>query len=208
MAHAGHHGGGGFHRGGFHSSHHSSYHSYHHYHNNDDDNGEFEDSSSRAIIAIITVILIAVAMSLVLSRLSSRSPIKKDYEISSYILDNENYFKDTVELRNGLKYFYEKSGVQIVVMTTSEEYSDEKTLNKYYELFNDESHILVVIPTNNDSIQYYAIGDNAGTVINDLYLNTFLENISCSEAIKNVTNMRDGKIWEKQLKNFADSLIK
>lgn len=186
MAHSGHHSGGGYH-------------------------GARVQSFQASILGICIWGILAL-ISFIGQKfipIEEKKPIEKNYTLSSYILDDENYFKDNVELRNGLEYLYEKTGVQIVVMTTSDnEYSDEKVLNEYYELFNDENHILIVIPTNNDSVQYYAIGDNANTVIGDSDLNKILWNISCLEALKNMTNMADGKIWEEQLKTLADDLIK
>lgn len=181
-----------------HGGHHSGHHHYggHYYHSS----RYSDDEILWPLIAILTLLFIALAFDSSSRTTTPKQPISKDYELSSYILDEEEYFKNTVELRSGLKYLYEKTGVQVVVMSTKEYYSDSMAVDKYNELFNDESHVLIIIPTNfwQSDEQYYAIGDTANTVIDDTALDYLLSNVESS---------KNGKEWEKYLKFLADKLI-
>lgn len=61
--------------------------------------------------------------------------------------DELGYFNSTVE--EGLKYFYEKTGVQPYVMTVDidevDYWDDDKAISQYEELFDDEGHFLLII---------------------------------------------------------------
>ena len=68
-----------------------------------------------------------------------------------------------------------------------------------YTLEQDEAHVLLIVPPEGSkSPFYYAIGDEADTVIDDKAIRYF---------IKQVEDSRDSNEWNKQLCEFADKLM-
>lgn len=113
----------------------------------------------------------------------------------TYLVDNRNYFSNSDNLISGLEYFYQKTNIQIVVITSNEDLSDSKAVSEYYQMFDDEAHILIIIPKTGNII-YYAIGDLADTVFGDKDMTNLLNTT--------VRNSKNGEVWEKYLKKSAD----
>lgn len=181
MAHGGHHGGG----------------HYHSHYRGGSSGGDLPLSFYLIAIGIIVVIL--VFASSVQSDIGGKTPIEKNYELTQYVYDSEEYFNEVDSMREGLEYLYDKTGVQLVVMSSNEFYSDSKAVDTYYDLFNDECHVLIIIPTSIwTSTEYYAIGDIADTVIDDRAIDYLLDRVESST---------DGEKWEKNLTDFADKLV-
>lgn len=183
MAHGGHCGG----------------HSHSHYHG-----GRSGETSSwgeilceLGILAVILIIIAAVKT----DSLKGRHPLEGTYEkYPSYVIDREEYFSDTRDMIDGLKYWERKTNVQIVVMSSSESWSDAKAVDKYYEMFDDESHVLIICPTAwYTSTKYYAIGDLADDVMDDTAMDYLLDSID--------TGIRNGSKWREGLIELADMMI-
>ena len=130
-----------------------------------------------------------------------RQPLEGEYELyPEFILDEKGYFSDSEELISGLEYFYKKTNVQIVVMSAKGKWSDKKVVDKYYELFSDEAHVLIVCPTSwYEKNIYYAIGDLANKVVDDDVMDVLLRKV--------IKKQKDGKRWKKNLTFIADTIL-
>lgn len=180
MAHGGHHSGG-------------------HYHSHYRGGSGNDLPLSFYLIALGIVIVVLVISAYIQSDIGGKTPIEKNYELTQYVYDSEEYFNEIDNMREGLEYLYDKTGVQLVVMSSNKFYSDSKAVDTYYELFNDECHVLIIIPTGFwSSTEYYAIGDVANTVIDDRAIDYLLDRVESS---------KDGEKWERNLKSFADKLM-
>lgn len=180
MAHGGHHSSGGH----YHS--HSRYRS---------------GSGISSIIVIIIIIALIIINAIMKPDIRGRQPLEGDYKsYPEYVIDEKGYFRSPEELIAGLEYFHQRTNVQIVVMSSKGSWSDKKAVEKYYELFNDEAHVLIVCPTSwyHTSV-YYAIGDLADKVIDDDVMDTLLDGV--------MKNVRSGKRWEKRLIRLTDTML-
>lgn len=191
MAHGGHHG------GGHHSYHRSSYRrSY--------STRSYGGGSGTLIPSIFALFFIILMFALFFSIISSSSltgktPLEGQYEVCEYLYDDQGYFSDQDQIIEGLEYLREKTNVQVVLMSSDEIWSDSKAVQQYYKMFDDEAHVLIIIPSSwSSSTTYYAIGDLANTVVNDTAVNHLLDTVS---------NKHNGGTWKSALTNFADMLI-
>lgn len=192
MAHGGHHGG--------HHSHHRSYYrsrSSTRYYSNGSGSGTLIPSIfALFLIILMGTVFLKVASS---SSLTGKAPLDGQYEVYKYLLDEQDYFSNKDQIIEGLEYLHEKTNVQVVLMSSNESWSDSKAVKQYYEMFDDEAHVLIIIPSNwSSSTTYYAIGDLADTVINDSAVNHLLDTVG---------NKHNGRTWKSSLTKFADTLI-
>lgn len=188
MAHGGHSGG-------------TRIHSHTHYHSSSW-NGGYDDDNIYAILlmSIFPLIIIVAALFNLLSsdNIGGKKPIEGNYKVVQYLHDDD-VFSNQDELLQGLEYLKEKTNVQMIVMTSSEKWSDKKAVEEYYLLVEDEAHVLLIVPPEGSKYPfYYAIGDEADTVIDDKAIKYF---------IKQVEDSRDSNEWNKQLCEFADKLM-
>lgn len=183
MAHGGHSGGGG--------------HYHHHYRSGSGGSATWgEIFLSLGIVVALVIVFAAISA----SRLSGKQPLEGKYETyPSYVIDEAEYFSEIEDLVSGLRYIHEKTNVQVVVMSSNESWSDSKAVEKYYELFDDEAHVLIICPTAwYSSTVYYAIGDLADTVIDDYAVDHLIDNVDKS---------RKGSKWKKYIISLTDSLL-
>ena len=88
----------------------------------------------------------------------------------------------------------------MIVMTSSEKWSDKKAVEEYYLLVEDEAHVLLIVPPEGSkSPFYYAIGDEADTVIDDKAIRYF---------IKQVEDSRDSNEWNKHCLLYTSDFSK
>jgi hypothetical protein len=130
----------------------------------------------------------------------AKEPIEGTYEVSDYVLDETNYLWNPDLLQEGLEYFEEKSNVQIVVMTSSNVFSQDEADDIYNVLFDDAAHALIIIPTEwyNGSKIYYSIGGIAAEVI---------DGSTMDYLIKQVDDYKEGEDWQAALYDVTDKLI-
>lgn len=148
------------------------------------------------VIALVTFFAIAID-----SNLSGKKPLEGEYETyPSYVIDEAGYFQEKRALTAGLKYIHEKTNVQVVVMSSNDSWSDAKAVDKYYELFDDEAHVLIICPTAwYSSTVYYAIGDLADTVIDDYAVKYLIDGVDKSNK---------GSKWKTYLISLTDKLLR
>lgn len=88
----------------------------------------------------------------------------------------------------------------MVVLVTSGSWSDQKVVDEYYKMFDDEAHMLIVITTSwYEKYNYYAIGDLTNSVIDDRAADYLIDT--------KINNSRNGEKWERVLKEFTDKLL-
>lgn len=188
MAHGGHSGG-------------ARIHSHTHYHRSSCNGGYDEDNIYAILImSIFPLIIIVAALFNLLTgdNIGGKKPLEGNYKVVQYLHDDD-VFSNQDELLQGLEYLKEKTNVQMIVMTSSEKWSDKKAVEKYYLLVEDEAHVLLIVPPEGSKYPfYYAIGDEADTVIDDKAIKYF---------IKQVEDSRDSNEWNRQLCEFADKLM-
>lgn len=188
MAHGGHSGGARIHS-------HTNYH-------RSSWNGGF-DSDNIGAILLMSTFLIVIIVAVIFKFLSSdnigdKKPLEGNYKVVQYLHDDD-VFSNQDELLQGLEYLKERTNVQMIVMTSSEKWSDKKAVEEYYLLVEDEAHVLLIVPPEGSKYPfYYAIGDEADTVIDDKAIKYF---------IKQVEDSRDSNEWNRQLCEFADKLM-
>lgn len=180
-----------------HGGHHSS--SHHHYYRGYSSRGYYNDGSNMPLIIAGIALIVLFIMTQMTDTIEKKQPIEQSFEVQQYVHDEGGYFTDVDKLEEGLKYLYDKTNVQVVVMTTGELYSDSKAVETYNEMFSDEGHVLIIVPTLwLSSTTYYAIGDIADTVIGDKEVNYLLDQIDST---------RSGEKWQTYLVKLADKLI-
>ena len=132
------------------------------------------------------------------SNIGGKEPIEGEYEVVQYLHD-DNIFSNQEELINGLEYLKEKTNIQMIIMTSSERWSDGAAIREYYLTVEDEAHILLIVPPEGSTYQFrYAIGNIANEVIDNTAMKYF---------ISQVKHSRDGKYWKEKIYEFADKLI-
>lgn len=188
MAHGGHSGG-------------ARIHSHTHYHSCSWNGGYDEDNIYAILImSIFPLIIIVAALFNLLSgdNIGGKKPLEGNYKVVQYLHDDD-VFSNQDELLQGLEYLKERTNIQMIVMTSSEKWSDKKAVEEYYLLVEDEAHVLLIVPPEGSKYPfYYAIGDEADTVIDDKAIKYF---------IKQVEDSRDSNEWNRQLCGFADKLM-
>ncbi len=194
MAHGGHSGG----------SHYSGH--YHHYSNYGGYWSGNEGPLETVVILVICGLLLATLVYIRTTANNSKyiiggkEPLKGEFEVVQYIHD-DGTFENVENLQEGLEYLKEKTNVQLVIETTSDEWmSNGKAVDEYYKLFDDEAHVLLIVPPKGSRDDfYYAIGDDADSVIGNKEIDYLIEEVK---------NSRNGMYWGEILHDFADELLK
>lgn len=130
--------------------------------------------------------------------IGGKKPLEGEYETVQYLHDDD-IFSNQEDLIQGLEYLREKTNVQLVIMTTDRKLSYGDAVREYHLTFEDEGHILLIVPQEGSIRFRYAIGADANKVINSEALDYL---------IKNVRHSRDGEYWKQQLYDFTDELVK
>ncbi len=100
--------------------------------------------------------------------------------IDTWITDETGLLKDDVNIRESMRYFFEKTGVQPYLWLTDNidgvknptaSRIEAKAFAEYNRLFRDEGHLLVMLVTYTSDeylyYMYYLPGDDAWTVFDD-----------------------------------------
>lgn len=175
-----------------------------------------------AIILIVVIIIIAVIFAVssggsdVAKSTVAREPLPKgSVNETDYYKDELGWIGSKSVLTEGLKHFYDKTGVQpYVYITDTVDGSHYPSLsdlqvfanNLYNELFTDEAHLLLVFfeYTPSDYMQYYVTGTQAKGVIDDEAGTILLDYID-----KNYynTNLSEDEFFSKSFTDAADRMM-
>ena len=187
-------------RGGHHVSHHHHYH--HHRGGGTSDLPLWMD----LIIIFVVFAILFGSESCITDEIKGKEKISDEIVLTDYLYDKADYFEDSEEglVIEGLKYFYNKTGVQMVIVTQNERITDALTEKMYQKMFKDESHILIVLPITGifggNSVQYYWIGTNALKVVDETGMNRLFENIDNSWSSRE-------SAWKSKVISLADLIV-
>lgn len=153
--------------------------------------------SNVAAIAITFVFLTLLIMALAfigsfnvprVSNSKERAKIDSGYTFTNdCIYDDIDWIYSTSSMRDGLEYFYDKTGIQPVVMLhdyePSMDYDDmeENTVNLYDEMYGDREDVFLYVYydsspySDEDGYSTYCIGSLANTVLDDDAMDIFWE---------------------------------
>lgn len=162
-------------------------------------NSRSNDSGNTFSVFAVGIVLLLLAI-LTTTSIGGKNPLEGSFKnYPSYLVDEEEYFYNTEDLVSGLEYLHENTNVQLVIMTSHCSWSNQRAIYKYRQMFDDEAHILLVIPTGwISSKPYYSIGSLADSVISDNEMKYLLDRVG---------NSKDGKDWHIELVSFADDLL-
>lgn len=184
------------------SGHHSSR-SYHHHHHYGSTRASLPLGFYIAVLVIVIIIMIALESNET-NKIKGKEKLDTEISLSEYLYDEADYFADSKEqeLIGGLEYFYETTGVQPVVYTTTDYVTEGYVTKLYYKMLTDESHIMIALPIdffgNND--QYYYIGDDAETIITEVTMNEIFDRIDSSWSSKETA-------WNKSFREVAELIV-
>ena len=220
---------GGSHSSGIHSS--GSFHSGVHYHGGPTFINVGAPPLNFAANYIVKIFFIFFIFSMFLSVIPSgktdnsitKSTIQREKLDSSYVNETDEYCTDTLNwisseytLEEGMKYFYNKTGVQPYLYITDNRNGDksgnyQKAIcqdfaNKIYdELFTDEGHILVVFCeySQGNYVSFYTVGKAAKTVIDEQAGDILLDYIDHFYY----SDYDDDEFFSKSFKNAGDRIM-
>lgn len=169
-------------------------------------------SSDMPISVLVTLLIVTLSLYWIFSAIENDNirggeKISGNYTLTKYLYDDADYFENSNEklIIEGLKYFYKTTGAQMVIVTQNSSINDRLTKDMYYKMFDDESHILIVLPVTklfgSNSVQYYYIGDKALKVIDETGMNRMFENIDNSWWPKEAA-------WQEAIIDIADLIVK
>ncbi|MDD4191572.1 MAG: hypothetical protein PHI28_09575 [Mangrovibacterium sp.] len=133
---------------------------------------------------------------------------------TGYYTDELGWINNPTKLQEGLKYFYQKTGVQPYVYITdtingshtpSTSDMDNYTRSLYDELFTDEAHILLVFFEYNESyMDWYVCGNQAKTVIDQEAADILLDYLDRNYYDSNLT---DEEYFSNSFRDAADRMM-
>ncbi len=175
--------------------------------------------------AAVTIIFIMLAVMLVFALMGggggsvSASTIEREPLPASATTETE-YYADTdggwinnaSELESGMRYFYEKTGVQPYLLilpngyTTSSSDLTELSEALYKELFNDNGHFLLAFcDDNNGRVTYgYYMGAQARSVMDEEAVNILIEYLQINYYD---TSISEEEIFSKTFAETADRIM-
>lgn len=187
-------------RGGHHRSYHRSYHRRY---------GRSSSGTPLWLDLVLLGVVLVISFFMTVStndKIRNGDRISVECELVDYMQDNADYFTEEAEMQivESLKYFYEKTGAQMVIVTQKENINDSGTEEMYYNMFNDEAHVLIVLPMDGlfggNYTQYYYMGDEALKVIDENGMNRMLEKTEDGWSSK-------GTEWSNAIRNIADLIM-
>ncbi len=144
-----------------------------------------------------------------------RSPLVEDRAtMTSYAADDGNLIDDYNALQKGMSHFYIETGVQPYIITypkgTFGHWSALEQMADYYydEVFDDQSHLLVVFNETNDGSYQIGleVGDNAKKVVDEEAIQIFRDyldrnynnpDLNMREVFSNTFEQTANKIMHK-----------
>jgi len=133
---------------------------------------------------------------------------------TGYFTDELGWIGNQTQLLNGLKYFYQKTGVQPYLYITdnvngshapSASELDAYARNLYDQLFTDEAHLLLVFfEYNNSYMDRYVCGTQAKTVIDTEAADILLD---CIDRYYYDDSLTDDAFFSKAFTEAADRIM-
>lgn len=164
------------------------------------------------IMVFSLIILLFNTVSLVENDTKERTKLNANVNETAYYTDELGWIDDSATLREGMIYFYEKTGVQPYLYITDNvggsfyDYAEEFANNKYDQLFTDEAHLLLVFHEKNDWYDTYCLaGSTADTVIDSEARMILLDTI---DEYYYDSSLDDNEFFSKSFEDAADKIMK
>lgn len=142
----------------------------------------------------------------------NREKLVADINVTGYYTDELGWINNSATLKEGMKYFFEKTGVQPYLYITDDvggsfyDYAEEFANNKYDELFTDEAHLLLIFHEKNDWYDTYCLaGSTADTVIDSEARMILLDTL---DKYYYDSSLDDNEFFSKSFKDSADEIMK
>lgn len=140
-------------------------------------------------------------------------PASATVETAYYTDEDGDWIHTASQLEDGLRSFYQKTGVQPYVYilpngtTTSTQELQQRAETLYDELFQDEGHFLLVFCDDGDGGFNcgYATGTNAASVMDAQAVNVLAENLDKRYSTYSIT---EEQIFSKAFADTADTIMK
>lgn len=160
--------------------------------------------------------LVSPSMAEITPSTISREKLPKGAVVETdYYTDNLNWIKNTTELKKGMKYFYQKTGVQPYIYiddnlngfhSPTDEQFDLFGNQLYESLFKDEAHFLLFfIEYDSEYTMWYIGGKQAKTVMNEEASNILMDYI---ERYYYNATLTEDKMFSKAFSSAADRIMK
>lgn len=131
-----------------------------------------------------------------------------------YIIDEPGWFTDVNKVKKGLKYFYNKTGVQPTIIVAEEINGTRKPKvndiqaymeNIYSSMINDEGHLLYLYLDSGDGVynQYYLTGTAAKTVIDEEAANILMDYVDRYST----SDLSDEELFATSFTKAADRIM-
>lgn len=145
-----------------------------------------------------------------------REPLPKGaVNETDYYTDEANWVENSSVMNDGLRYFYDKTGVQPHVYITTEingssnasmDEVEEFTNELYDELFTDEAHLLLMFyeGSPNNYITYYVTGTQAKQVIDNEAANILLDYV---DRYYFDMDLNTSEFFSKSFRDAADRIM-
>jgi len=166
------------------------------------------------IIVMVFSLIILLFNTIVMlgSDTQNRTKLDADVNVTGYYTDELDWINNSATLTEGMKYFYEKTGVQPYLYITDDvggsfyDYAEEFADNKYDELFTDEAHLLLIFHEKNDWYDTYCLaGSTADTVIDSEARMILLDTL---DEYYYDSSLDDNEYFSKSFKDAADEIMK
>ena len=186
--------------------------------NNHNSNNSNKSSGGCIHILLITIIVISILVLLFNSIIAigsdktARAKLNADVEVTGYYTDELHWIDNPSALTDGMKYFFDKTGVQPYLYITDDvggnfhDYAEKFANNKYDMLFNDEAHLLLIFCEKDDVYYTYCLtGSSANSVIDSDARRILLDAID--ENYYN-SSLDDNQYFSKSFKDAANEIMK
>jgi len=142
----------------------------------------------------------------------NRTKLDADVNLTTYYTDELDWINNSATLTEGMKYFYEKTGVQPYLYITDNvggsfyDYAEEFANNKYDELFTDEAHLLLIFHEKNDWYDTYCLAGSAADTVIDSEARMIL--LDTLDEYYYDSSLDDNEYFSKSFKDAADEIMK
>ena len=165
-----------------------------------------------AVMVFSIIILLFNTVSVLSSDTKERTKLNADVNVTSYYTDELDWINNSATLTEGMKYFFEKTGVQPYLYITDDvggsfyDYAETFANDKYDELFTDEAHLLLIFREKDDWYDTYCLaGGSADSVIDSEARMILLDTI---DEYYYDSSLDDNEFFSKSFKVAADKIMK
>lgn len=164
------------------------------------------------IIVFSLIVLLFNSITILGNDKKERTKLNANVNETAYYTDELGWIDNSAALKEGMKYFYEKTGVQPYLYITDNvggsfyDYAENFANSKYDQLFTDEAHILLIFHEKDDWYNTYCLaGSSADTVIDSEARMILLDTI---DEYYYDSSLDDNEFFSKSFKVAADKIMK